>query len=148
MSGFGAELGRGNVHGRTTVLALVSMHRTNEAAAHLTNEPEGLAQVLSGLEVTEAESVRLRLQRGAHHTATNGMTLIVVLEGTVIPPRMLAVGAPARVVRPVTARNLVYIRRWVAKYVRLAKTYHHQSLICAPRRPFRSGRVARVTALP
>ncbi|WP_100812781.1 MULTISPECIES: helix-turn-helix transcriptional regulator [unclassified Microbacterium] len=83
MSGFGAELGRGNVHGRTTVLALVSMHRTNEAAAHLSNEPEGLAQVLSGLEVTEAESVRLRLERGAHHTATDGMTLIVVLEGTV-----------------------------------------------------------------
>ncbi|MDP3704167.1 MAG: gamma carbonic anhydrase family protein [Candidatus Omnitrophota bacterium] len=47
----------------------------------------------------------------------------VVLEGTRIPPRMLAVGAPARVVRPVTARDLTYIRRWVAKYVRLAKVY-------------------------
>jgi len=47
----------------------------------------------------------------------------VVLEGTRIPPRMLAVGAPARVVRPVTARDLAYIRRWVAKYVRLARAY-------------------------
>ena len=47
----------------------------------------------------------------------------VVLEGTVIPPRVLAVGAPARIVRPVTPRDLLYIRRWVAKYVRLAKTY-------------------------
>jgi carbonic anhydrase/acetyltransferase-like protein (isoleucine patch superfamily) len=47
----------------------------------------------------------------------------VVLEGTRIPPRMLAVGAPARVVRPVTAKDLAYIRRWVAKYVRLAKNY-------------------------
>lgn len=47
----------------------------------------------------------------------------VVLEGTRIPPRMLAVGAPARVVRPVTARDLTYIRRWVATYVRLANTY-------------------------
>ena len=47
----------------------------------------------------------------------------VVLEGTKIPPRMLAVGAPARVVRPVTARDLAYIRRWVAKYVRLAQQY-------------------------
>ena len=56
----------------------------------------------------------------------------VVLEGTGIPPRMLAVGAPARVVRPVTARDLAYIRRWVAKYVRLAKTYREQSIICPP----------------
>jgi len=47
----------------------------------------------------------------------------VVLEGTRIPPRMLAVGAPARVVRPVTAMDLAYIRRWVAKYVRLAQAY-------------------------
>ena len=47
----------------------------------------------------------------------------VVLEGTRIPPRMLAVGAPARVVRPVTRRDLFYIHRWVAKYVQLAKVY-------------------------
>ena len=47
----------------------------------------------------------------------------VVLEGTKIPPRMLAVGAPARVVRPVTNRDLGYIKTWVAKYVRLAKHY-------------------------
>ena len=50
----------------------------------------------------------------------------VVLEGTTIPPRMLAVGAPARVVRPVTARDLAYIQRWVKKYVRLAKTYRQE----------------------
>ena len=47
----------------------------------------------------------------------------VVLEGTKIPPRTLAVGAPARVVRPVTSRDLRYIKTWVAKYVRLAKHY-------------------------
>ena len=47
----------------------------------------------------------------------------VVLEGTKIPPRMLAVGAPARVVRRVTARDLAYIKRWVATYVRLARAY-------------------------
>ena len=51
----------------------------------------------------------------------------VVLEGTQIPPRVLAVGAPARVVRPVTAKDLAYIRRWVAKYVTLAKTYRQGS---------------------
>ena len=47
----------------------------------------------------------------------------VVLEGTTIPPRVLAVGAPARVVRSVTAKDRTYIKRWVAKYVRLARTY-------------------------
>ena len=47
----------------------------------------------------------------------------VVLEGTRIPPRMLAVGTPARVVRPVTAKDLIYVRRWVKKYVQLARAY-------------------------
>ena len=47
----------------------------------------------------------------------------VVLEGTKIPPRVLAVGAPARVVRRVTARDLAYIQGWVKKYVQLAKVY-------------------------
>ena len=47
----------------------------------------------------------------------------VVLEGTKIPPRTLAVGAPARVVRKVTAGELAYIQRWVKKYVQLARHY-------------------------
>ena len=47
----------------------------------------------------------------------------VVLEGARIPPRTLAVGVPAKVVRPVTAKDLMYIRRWVAKYVQLARQY-------------------------
>ena len=47
----------------------------------------------------------------------------VVLEGMRVPPRTLVVGAPARVVRKITARDLAYIRGWVAKYVQLAKTY-------------------------
>ena len=49
----------------------------------------------------------------------------VVLEGMRIPPRTLAVGAPARVVRKVTERDLRYVRRWVAKYVQLAKDYRN-----------------------
>lgn len=47
----------------------------------------------------------------------------VVLEGTKIPPRSLAVGAPARVVRKLTAKDIRYIKLWVAKYVRLAEEY-------------------------
>ncbi len=49
----------------------------------------------------------------------------VVLEGTRIPPRTLAVGAPARVVRKLTRRDISYIERWVAKYVQLAKVYRN-----------------------
>jgi len=47
----------------------------------------------------------------------------VVLEGTRIPPRTLAVGAPARVVRKLTAKDIAYVRHWVGRYVRLANTY-------------------------
>ena len=47
----------------------------------------------------------------------------VVLEGMRIPPRMLAVGVPAKVVRPVTARDTAYVRTWIAKYVGLARIY-------------------------
>jgi carbonic anhydrase/acetyltransferase-like protein (isoleucine patch superfamily) len=51
----------------------------------------------------------------------------VVLEGTVIPPRMLAVGSPARVVRKLTQRDIGYIRRWVKTYVRLARHYQRDN---------------------
>ena len=47
----------------------------------------------------------------------------VVLEGTRVPPRTLVVGAPARAVRKVTAKDLAYIRRGVAHYVQLAAQY-------------------------
>ncbi len=47
----------------------------------------------------------------------------VVLEGTTVPPRVLVVGAPARVVRKVTARDLLYTKRWIKKYVGLARAY-------------------------
>ena len=47
----------------------------------------------------------------------------VVLEGMKIPPRTLAVGSPARVVRKVTDKDLRYVNRWIAKYMRLAKEY-------------------------
>ena len=53
----------------------------------------------------------------------------VVLEGTKIPPRVLAVGAPARVVRPLTTTDLADIQRWVKKYVQLAKNYRHSPLV-------------------
>ena len=50
----------------------------------------------------------------------------VVLEGTRVPPRVLVVGAPARVVRAVTAKDHMYVRWWVKKYVELAKIYRQE----------------------
>jgi carbonic anhydrase/acetyltransferase-like protein (isoleucine patch superfamily) len=47
----------------------------------------------------------------------------VVLEGMRVPPRSLVVGAPARVVRKVTAKDAAYVRLWINKYVKLAKEY-------------------------
>ena len=61
----------------------------------------------------------------------------VVLEGMTIPPRMLAVGAPARVVRKVTPRDVEYIRRWVSKYVQLARRYRKESRLALVTRPAR-----------
>ena len=66
----------------------------------------------------------------------------VVLEGTRVPPRTLVVGAPARVVRKLTSRDIGYIRGWVKKYVQLAKAYRsgtchvqpaHAPMQCGPR---------------
>ena len=50
----------------------------------------------------------------------------VVLEGARVPPGVLVVGAPARVVRAVTAKDHLYIRRWVKKYVELAAIYRRE----------------------
>lgn len=51
----------------------------------------------------------------------------VVLEGTRIPSRMLAVGAPAKVVRRVTAKDLAGIRFWVKRYAQLAAIYRRRA---------------------
>jgi carbonic anhydrase/acetyltransferase-like protein (isoleucine patch superfamily) len=58
----------------------------------------------------------------------------VVLEGTKVPPRTLVVGAPARVVRKVTAGELATIQRWVNAYVRLARTYRRGACLPLPNR--------------
>jgi carbonic anhydrase/acetyltransferase-like protein (isoleucine patch superfamily) len=47
----------------------------------------------------------------------------VVSPGTKIPPGMLALGAPARVKRPLTEEELVRIEYSADHYVELAKTY-------------------------
>lgn len=47
----------------------------------------------------------------------------VVLEGTKIPPRMLAVGIPAKPVRQVSPRDVAYVQKWVKRYISLARDY-------------------------
>lgn len=47
----------------------------------------------------------------------------LVPEGMRIPPRMLAVGVPARVIRKVTAKELAEMRFWVKNYCVRAQIY-------------------------
>lgn len=47
----------------------------------------------------------------------------LVTEGTIIPPRSLAYGLPARVVRPLTDEEVAKIRQSAENYVLLAREY-------------------------
>lgn len=47
----------------------------------------------------------------------------LVTEGMVIPPKSLVLGAPARVKRPATDKELIWIKESAANYVRYARTY-------------------------
>jgi carbonic anhydrase/acetyltransferase-like protein (isoleucine patch superfamily) len=52
----------------------------------------------------------------------------LVTQGTVVPPRSLVLGAPARVVRALTAEDEAVHRALAAKYVRLKENYLRDSL--------------------
>jgi gamma-carbonic anhydrase len=52
----------------------------------------------------------------------------LVTQRTVIPPRSLVLGAPARVVRPLTEEDERFHREIAAKYVRLKENYLRDSL--------------------
>jgi carbonic anhydrase/acetyltransferase-like protein (isoleucine patch superfamily) len=52
----------------------------------------------------------------------------VVTPGTVIPPGSLALGTPARVVRPLTSEDAAFHRALAAKYVRLKENYLRDAL--------------------
>jgi carbonic anhydrase/acetyltransferase-like protein (isoleucine patch superfamily) len=47
----------------------------------------------------------------------------LVTEGTVVPPKSLILGTPARVKRPVTDKELAWIRESAANYVGYARQY-------------------------
>lgn len=47
----------------------------------------------------------------------------LVTEGTIVPSRSLILGSPAKVKRPVTAKELAWIRESAQNYIRYAKQY-------------------------
>ncbi len=47
----------------------------------------------------------------------------LVPEGMIVPPRMVAMGVPAKVKRPVTEEELAWIRQSAINYVGYAETY-------------------------
>jgi gamma-carbonic anhydrase len=52
----------------------------------------------------------------------------LVTQRTVIPPRSLVLGAPAKVIRPLTAQDEAFHRALAAKYVRLKENYLRDAL--------------------
>ena len=47
----------------------------------------------------------------------------LVVEGTVVPPKSLILGSPAKVKRPVTEKELAWIKESAGNYVRYARQY-------------------------
>jgi carbonic anhydrase/acetyltransferase-like protein (isoleucine patch superfamily) len=47
----------------------------------------------------------------------------LVTEGTIVPPKSLILGSPAKVKRPVTDKELAWIKESAENYVRYAHTY-------------------------
>jgi gamma-carbonic anhydrase len=47
----------------------------------------------------------------------------LVTEGTIVPPKSLILGSPAKVKRPVTERELAWIKESAENYVRYARKY-------------------------
>ena len=68
--------------------------------------------------------------RGAHATSVARVVLAgaLVTARTVIPPRSLVLGAPAKVVRALTAEDEAFHRALAAKYVRLKENYLRDAL--------------------
>ena len=51
----------------------------------------------------------------------------LVVEGTIVPPKSLILGSPARVRRPVTVKELAWIKESAGNYVRYARQYMDDS---------------------
>jgi carbonic anhydrase/acetyltransferase-like protein (isoleucine patch superfamily) len=52
----------------------------------------------------------------------------LIVEGTVVPPKSLILGAPAKVKRPVTDEELAWIKESAENYVKYARQYMGDSV--------------------
>jgi len=51
----------------------------------------------------------------------------LVVEGTIVPPKSLILGSPAKVKRPVTGEELEWIKESAENYVKYARRYMSDS---------------------
>lgn len=129
---FGAVV-RGDVH------SIRIGHRTNVqdlSVLHVTHETHPL---VIGDDVTIGHRVILHGCTVQNHVLV-GMGAIImdgavigedcvigagalVTEGTIVPPKSLILGSPAKVKRPVTEKELAWIRESAQNYVRYARQY-------------------------
>jgi carbonic anhydrase/acetyltransferase-like protein (isoleucine patch superfamily) len=47
----------------------------------------------------------------------------LITEGTIVPPKSLILGSPAKVKRPVTGKELAWIKESAQNYIKYAKQY-------------------------
>ena len=124
---------RGDVHyirigRRTNIQDLCMLHVTHDTAAlNVGNEVTvGHHVVLHGCTIRD----RVLIGMGAiiMDGAEIGEDSVVgagslVTEGTIVPPRTLIFGTPARLRRPVTDKELAWIKQSAENYVRYARQY-------------------------
>ncbi len=124
---------RGDVHyirigARTNIQDLCVLHVTHDTAPLVIGDDVTIGHhvVLHGCTIKD----RVLVGMGAiiMDGAMIGEDSVVgagalVTEGTVVPPKSVILGAPARVRRPVTDKELAWIRESAENYVRYARQY-------------------------
>jgi len=124
---------RGDVHSirigsRTNVQDLCMLHVTHDTHPLLIGDDVTIGHhvVLHGCTVKD----RVLIGMGAivMDGAVIGEDCVVgagalVIEGTIVPPKSLILGSPAKVKRPVTDKELAWIRESAGNYVQYARRY-------------------------
>jgi carbonic anhydrase/acetyltransferase-like protein (isoleucine patch superfamily) len=124
---------RGDVHyirigGRTNVQDLCVLHVTHDTHPLIIGNEVTIGHhvVLHGC------TVRDRVLIGMGAIIMDGTEIgedcivgagALITEGTVVPPKSLVIGAPAKVKRPVTGKELAWIKESAENYVRYAREY-------------------------
>ena len=147
---------RGDVHririgARTNVQDAAVLHVTNRTAPLVIGDDVtvGHGAILHGCTVRD----RVLVGMGAvvmDHADVGEDTIIgaraLVTQGTRIPPRSLVIGAPARVVRPLTDEEVASIKRNADGYVKYARVF--RGVDAPAENPFYSATEADPTPTP